>query len=174
MADVSAGLTALSQAIGVEMDGRRFYSQCAERAQDPGAKKTFESLVGDEEFHIRILQNEYDRLASSGTWMTPAEARNGTPAGPSLKLFPDGAPATLVPASDDMQALQMAMDFERKGYQNYSNAAKAADDPSAKQLFQYLANFEELHYEYLEKQAGYLRDTGTWAFFEMERPIFDE
>ncbi len=174
MADVSAGLSALSQAIGVELDGHQFYTKCAERTQNDEGKEVFQSLIKDEEMHIRILQNEYDRLASGGTWMTPEAAREGTPAGPSLQLFPAGGPATLQPATDDLQALQMAMDFERKGYQNYRNAAKEAADPVARQLFEYLAAFEEVHYEYLERHYGYLNDTGTWAFFELERPIFDE
>ncbi|MCL4533743.1 MAG: ferritin family protein [Bacteroidetes bacterium] len=173
MEDVTSALSALSQAIGVELDGRRFYTQCAERTQDPMGKSMFQSLIKDEEQHIRILQNEYDRLAGGGTWLDLGQAREGTPVGPSLKLFPNGAPATLPPATNDLLALSIAMDFERKGYSNYKAAAGQATDPIARQIFDYLASFEEVHYEYLEKHRKYLDDTGTWAFFEMERPIYD-
>jgi hypothetical protein len=101
------------------------------------------------------------------------QTREGTPAGPSLKLFPDGGPTTLQPATGDLEALVMAMDFERKGYQNYAAAAKAATDPAVQQVYGYLAAAEEKHYEFLEKHHKCLESNGGWAFFEMERPMFE-
>ncbi len=174
MADVSAALSALSQAISNELEGKDFYAGCAQRAADPDAKKVFESLVQDEEQHLRILRNEYDQLSSQGSWMSMSEAREAIPSGPSLQIFPSSGSCTVAPNADMMSVLSTAMEFERKGYNNYRKAANESTDPTARQIFTYLADFEEKHYEYLEKHYGYLNDTGTWAFFDMERPIFDE
>jgi rubrerythrin len=173
MADVTAALSALSQAIGVELDGRQFYTACAGRTQDESGKKVFQTLVGAEEEHVRILQNEYDRLSAGSSFAGLADARKGTPTGPSLRLFPDGGPKTLQACSTDAEALALAMEFERKGYQMYAAASKAAADPNEKSIFGYLADAEEKHYEYIEKHYKYLDSNGGWAMFDMEHPMFE-
>jgi rubrerythrin len=173
MADVTAALSALSQAIGVELDGRQFYTACAARTQNETGKKVYQTLIQAEEEHVRILENEYDRLSAGATFAGVSEARLGAPVGPSLKLFPDGGPKTLQACSTDEGALALAMDFERKGYQNYAAAAKASSDPLAKQVYAYLADAEEKHFEFIEKHYRYLESNGAWAMFEMESPIFE-
>jgi rubrerythrin len=173
MADVTAALSALKQAIGVELDGRQFYTACAGRTQDESGKKVFETLVAAEEEHVIILQNEYDRLSAGSKFISLKDARQAKPSGASLKLFPDGGPKTLQVCSTDSEALALAMDFERKGYQMYDAAAKAASDPNEKRIFEYLADAEEKHYEYIEKHYKYLDSNGGWAMFDMERPIFE-
>ncbi len=46
---------------------------------------------------------------------------------------------------DIQQALHTALEFERKGYQMYSDAAKTATNEVLQKIFQYLADQEVLH-----------------------------
>ncbi len=54
-------IDAIRIAIEREKKAVEFYSQAAEISKDPGAKKMFEHLLKEEQRHVRILEEEYDK-----------------------------------------------------------------------------------------------------------------
>lgn len=47
-------------ALAQETKARKFYEECARIMQNPGAKKMFEFLAGEERKHEALLQREID------------------------------------------------------------------------------------------------------------------
>jgi rubrerythrin len=45
-----------------ERQARGFYLRCAGIVSDPGVKKMFEFLAGEEARHFELLEREYDRF----------------------------------------------------------------------------------------------------------------
>ena len=62
-----------------------------------------------------------------------------------------------------LEAVKTAIITELRGCEIYKAAAEKATDPSAKQMFQSLADDEHLHKEFLEKNYRSLLQQGEWA-----------
>jgi rubrerythrin len=165
----------LVRAMVNEQDGYEFYVAAVARIADAKGKAVFRSLANDETEHLRILQNEYERISQGQSFADLDTARKTLPAQPALKLFPEKSQldAMLAKVKADIDVLKVALDFERKGYDMYSAAAKNAADHNVKAVFTYLANVENGHYELIDKTLSYLTNKGMWLFDEIERPFFE-
>ncbi|MBC7232889.1 MAG: ferritin family protein [Chloroflexi bacterium] len=169
-----AALTALEKAMEAERQGKAFYEEAAERVQDPMGAAVFKTLAEDEVNHLRVLQAEYEKISKESKWMELDEAKVCEPQTP-LKLFPDKREASFILPDNatDLEALQLAMQFEEMGYNLYAKAAEETDDPKGKQVFRFLAKLENEHFVFLQKTHDYLTNKGAWYFDEQEFPMFD-
>ena len=168
-------LEILTRAMIVEQDGYNFYQAAADRVADEKGKKMLRGLAGDEEEHLRILQNEYAKVSQGKPFVDLEEARRTLPAQPELKLFPEKSQLSsmLDRATDDEGALRVALDFELKGYNMYKEAAGKAADDNARTVFDYLAKQEDQHYALIQQTLNYLVDNGVWFFQDLEKPFFE-
>ena len=169
-----AALAALDRALEVERQGKVFYEEAARHVQDPAGKAVFEALARDEVEHIRLLQAQYEKIESGQEWLALDEARVCEPQAP-VRLFPQKKDVALTIGSKatDADALRLAMAFEEKGYQAYSQAQKETDDPTGKEVFAFLAKQENDPFVYLQKTLDYLTNQGAWYFDAEEFPMFD-
>lgn len=62
----------------------------------------------------------------------------------------------------DLEALQLALKMETDGYNFFKDAATKAKMPLAKEAFQYFADWELEHVEFIKKMYQKLNDTGEW------------
>lgn len=154
---------ALELAIQTERDGIDFYRNAAEKTADGMGKKMFLSLVADEERHLAVLQKisceEDVCIDDLGDVM------------PKMRLKTIFSEAESGPAADtskesDAAALTVAMEMEKKGYEQYAAAAKAAKDPDIKRIYERLAEEEEEHWEILSETLSFLEDTGNWYMWD--------
>ncbi|MGC8960671.1 MAG: ferritin family protein [Chloroflexia bacterium] len=169
-------LQALHQGIQTELQGRTFYRKAAERSRDPKGQEVFRSLMRDEEMHLRLLQVQYGALVDEGRWLEMEQARELEPGRAAAILFPqeDEALAALLPAEgDDLRALQLALDFEHRGYQMYRRRAGETDDPAGRALYDFLAAQEQKHYDFIHRALEYLQTQGAWFYDERELPFFE-
>jgi len=168
-------LDVLVRAMINEQDGYEFYLAAVERVGDPKGKRMFTSLAGDESEHLRILRNEYERVGQGQAFVDLKTARKTLPAQPQLKLFPEKSELAgmLRRAKGDIGALKVALEFELKGYQMYTEAGREAGDLNAAAVFSYLAQQENGHYELIQTSLTYLTDKGAWFFQELEKPMFE-
>jgi rubrerythrin len=170
----SAALSVLRKAIRNELDGKTMYEQAAQRTQDELGKDMFRSFVAEEEQHIHILQAQYGEVDKSGKWLDVESARK-QPREPSLVLFPQEQSEIkeMVPeGTSDLEALELARDFEKQAVRLYETAAKDADDPTARAFYEELAKWEGTHYEILDNSYDYLTNKGVWYFQEEEMPFY--
>ncbi len=172
---IDFALSILRQAMGSELEGRALYLQAIERTEDELGQRMFRSLAQDEEEHLQILQVEYAAITGTGQWLD-LEAAQKEELDPSLHLFPQEEEAIerLIPEdTSDLDALKIAMDFERRGYRLYEKAATETSDPTAQAIFRFLVKEESRHFALLDNARDYLANQGIWYFDDLEKPFFE-
>ncbi|MBI2908142.1 MAG: ferritin family protein [Chloroflexi bacterium] len=171
--DPSEALAAIEQAARNERAGISFYRQAEASVRDPRGKAMYRSLVADEEVHLHILSAEYDRLNRTGDWVPLEKARQADAR--MADLFPDEVSGALLftPDMSDLEAMKLAMDFERKGHEMYDMAARGSTNPAAANVYRFLAREESRHFELLQKSHDYLANNGIWYFDDVQAPQLD-
>ena len=168
-------LAVLKRGMSTEIWGQRFYEECAIQTIAEDGKKVFQTLVIEEGKHLDILRGQYAAVSGKGAWVPVEEAMAMAASVEPTRIFPDISSAEqVIPdiASDD-QALQIALDFERRGYQMYAQEAKQASSPEEKAMWEFLAKAEDLHYKFLFETQEYLATNGAWYFDAQEFPFFE-
>lgn len=165
----------LKKGMTTELWGMNFYEEAAERTQDETGRRVFASLMAEESKHLEVLCGEYAALTQSKGCVGIDEARKLAVTVDPTTIFPEArAVPQLIPAgATDIQALQMALDFEQRGYRAYTEAAEQATLPQEKKLWEWLARAEDLHYTFIQKTHEFLTTNGVWYFDEKELPFFE-
>ena len=90
----------------------------------------------EEEDATSISAGEYAALTKSTEWVSLDEALAMAESVDPLAIFPDAnAVEQLIPAeATDEEALKLAMDFERRGYTLYAQAAEDAETDEERKL----------------------------------------
>jgi rubrerythrin len=172
MSDV---LEVLKKGMSTEIWGQRFYKEAVARTQSEDGKKVFQSLVDEEGKHLDILRGQYAAVSGNSQWVSVEEALKMAASVNPTDIFPEASSAqSLIPAdASDEQSLQLAMDFERRGYEMYQKAAAEATSAEAKSMWAWLAKAEDMHFAFLQETREYLANNGVWYFDENELPFFE-
>jgi rubrerythrin len=172
MSDVS---NVLKKGMSTEIWGKRFYTQAAERTKDETGQRIFQSLCDEEERHLELLMGQYAAVSKDKDWVSVDEAMALAESVEATDIFPEAQEAEcLIPEeASDVEALEMAMDFERRGYNLYTQAAEDAANPEERAMWEFLAKAENKHYVFLEESHSYLVNEGKWYFDEQELPFFE-
>jgi rubrerythrin len=172
---MTAAMDVIKTGMSTELWGQRFYREAVARTESEDRKKVFEGLVEEEGRHLDILRGEYAALTRSKEWVSMEDAVVMAESVDPLYIFPEAVTAEkLIPAdASDEQALMMAMDFERRGYTLYAQAAEDAEGAEERRLWEHLARAEDMHYTYLQETYEYLVNNGTWFYDDLERPFFE-
>jgi len=172
--DKEKALDVLKQGMNTEIWGLAFYQEAVKRTQAKDGQSVFQSLIEEEQKHLDILRGQYAAVSGQSEWVTVEQARALASSVDPKDIFPKASSASnLIPAdATDEQALQMAMDFEQRGYTLYTQEAVAAASAEEKALWEWLAKAENGHYTYLQKTLDFLTTNGTWYFDDKELPIF--
>jgi rubrerythrin len=162
---MGATVEALQKALKLEQSGKKFYSEAAARTVDPKGKEMFHSLANDEVLHARMIQREIDALAAGEGWQVP-EAAAGGQVDLDTPLFPQGKQdiaEAVRPDASDLDALLFALKIESDSFDLYVEQAKAATDPNAKKMYEYLVDAERTHFNLLMLNYESLSSSGSFA-----------
>ncbi|NOZ26168.1 MAG: ferritin family protein [Nitrospirae bacterium] len=160
-------MNAVQTAIKMEEDAIRFYSEASERTKHPFGKKMFQSFSLDEKRHLEMLTDILKGL--------DIEIREGRPEETVKSIFEtlkSEMMERVEATTDEINALKVALDMERNGYEYYKETAAGTSDEREKALFLRLAKEEEKHYNILQNTYAFLTDTGNWFMWE-EHAIVD-
>jgi rubrerythrin len=173
--DHSAAMDVLEKALRLEQEGHRFYLEAAERTADPRGSEMFSSLAGDELLHQRIIQRQIDSLSQGGGWVASKEiedleavSQESGGAGVDLDtpLFPRGRlelQKAIHPEASDLEAVLFGLKIENDSFALYTQQAKAAQDPEAKRMYEFLAGAERSHFDLLMLNYESLSGMGFWT-----------
>ncbi len=165
MQENTVALQALRQAIRLEQDGYKFYTEAAERTTDPRGREMFLSLADDEKLHLRIVRDQYEALSTGQGWVSFSEALELKPVDVDKPLFPPEREAlgkAIGPEASDTDALLFALEIENESYELYRKAATETADPVGKAMYQRLASQERTHFDILMLNYEHLVSTGSW------------
>jgi rubrerythrin len=140
------------QAIINEVEGYEFYKMAAYNSEDTEVKDTFLMLANEELKHIEWLRDAFKKLSSDPEdQSTLAQIENP----PSPAIFKWEKLQTQS-ASLAVSVLGIGIEMERASVKFYSEASENTPYTAAKQLFEVLAKWEQVHLEQFSKQYDHL------------------
>lgn len=158
---------AFETAIKGEMEGRELYKAAAEKTDDKKAKEVFSMLAEEEQTHLDTLvklANEYEEGKDVQVPDLPAPRSFEDAESPIFtKEFKDK-----VGNKDfEMATLSIGIKLELESEKFYKEMGQASGQSKLKEFFNYLADWEHGHYEYLNQQIGFLNSyyTNKYSFF---------
>jgi rubrerythrin len=162
--DIKDTLEALDKAKCLEQEGQDFYHQAAERATSQRARDTFLSLAREEAMHLRLIQRQINSLSQQGKWLDLDETK-GEKCDLSESIFPKGRVGlekAVKAHTTETDALLLALEFEVRSYDLYRSAAKEATDAAAREMYEFLATQERLHFDLLMSNYEATEQFGGW------------
>jgi rubrerythrin len=158
-------LKVLQEALALEKKGQEFYTQAAERTIAEKGKKMYRSLAEDEVLHAEVIQRQMDALTKGEGWIAP-QGVDEVDVDLETPLFPAGQAEfeeAVRPDASDLDALVFALKIENDSFDLYLEQAKAAEDPNAKRLYEYLVDAERTHFNLLMLNYESLNEQSAWV-----------
>ncbi len=159
----------LKEAILLEKRGKAFYSTVAKQSQSEAAKKIFTMMAEEEDEHIKFLAEQYKSYMKDGTFIKPGEHTEAADEETAMLILTDEIKKEISAASFEASAISAAMDFETRAVKIYSDRAKEATDPTEKEAYKMLADWESGHHKLLHQLNEDLKeqiwnDNSFWPF----------
>ncbi|MBN2897668.1 MAG: ferritin family protein [Clostridia bacterium] len=149
-----AELTAIKQAILMEIEGYEFYRMAQKNFDNPEVKDAFGTLMDEERMHADWLKTTYEHLNHSPDKSLDLSFLDTKP---SAKIF-DWKNLMHQSAQSPLAALGIALELEKSSMAHYKNLAQQADDANLERLFNVLATWEESHYKQFDELYQQLKD----------------
>jgi len=152
---------AIETAVKMEIDAMKFYHEAAQKTNHPFAKRMFQGFIRDEDRHLKMLKDILGGMDLKIVSLHPkAEIRT------IFSELKEQMMKRITASTDEIEAVQVALDFETKGFEFYKKAAGEAVDEKEKALFSVLAAEEQEHYSILQNTHSFLKDTGDWFMWQ--------
>ena len=158
-------IIALKMAIQREKRAHEFYLNAAENTIESTGKRMFKWLANQEDMHSVALEKQLKAQLDKRSWLEWKEEEE-----PVLyNEFPEISEASgeYSPTTDEISALEMAIEAEKKAVEYYQNNRDYTEDPEAKKMFAWFAEHEEGHRRLMEEQLKRIK-TGR-KFFQLNR-----
>jgi rubrerythrin len=162
-------IKAITAALENELHERDFYLSHSKKTDNPVGKAMFLQIAADEDEHYRRLQCIHKELSLKGTW--PDTVSTGAGSSNILEAFHNIAALakeTPLATRDDIDALNIAIQFEEKGYGFYTALSNDAESPSERDFFKLLASVEWEHFLSLKETMQFYESPADW-FAEHEK-----
>lgn len=162
--DARKSLEALKKAMAIELQEKGYYIAAAEAAVNPVAKQLFERLALEEDVHAEKFKAIETELSKGKDWPSiAAPSWEGSHLKQVVSAFGRGvAPADVVVARSELDAMQQAMAKELQAYDMYRSRAAETASQAEKKFYITLAGEERMHHLALLDSYEYLTDPAGW------------
>lgn len=151
---------ALEVAIANEEQGLHFYTHAVEVTTDDTTRTVFSQLAEEEQEHLNALQHEYDALRQAQPWLDDEPSLLYFDYDRLRNIFPKGQDhiRSIVQTVSPAEALQLAMDAERRSYEFFYYYANRVEYAKGRDIFAQFAEEEERHLELIRAAYHGLQD----------------
>lgn len=142
---------ALELTLAIERRGYTFYTNASRKTKNGRGRIMFQRLAAEESDHLRRIQAEHRSLLEKNEWLRREPARLPL----SRKIVEDIFPQRellkieVKDETSDLDALNIAMNLERRSHQFFMDFAKQIADANGRRIFMDFAKDEESHLEAL-------------------------
>lgn len=150
-------LNILKGAILLERKGKVFYETTARQTKSEAVREVFETMAIEENKHIDILSNHYDSLVKEGK--LSSLNYNVKPITISKTVLSKKIKDEISAASFEAAAISAAMALEEGAVRYYSDRANSTKNPLEKELYNWLAQWEKTHLQFLSGIDKELRES---------------
>ena len=158
----------------MEEKGRAFYEKALSTSENPLGREIFRLLIDDEIIHLERIRKISDSLTKDQKWsedwntlQCPYQDLGAVFRDLTARYSRSG-----IADSNDLEALKLALDFERQSVAFYENQLTQAVDPLEKAFLAQMIIEEKGHSRTLQDTQYYLSDPEGW-FIEKERAGLD-
>jgi len=157
-------LEVLRNAIAMEIEGKAFFEEAAEKVRHQRAKDTFLSLVKQEQRHVDILSAELSRLSAGKNWASLAEITKRASTQLQLSVFKDKEIKRIKLRADagELDVLKVGIAVEKKSIEYYRAAGAQTIDHNAREIFNWLVGEEAGHLTILNAEYEYRTKSGFY------------
>ena len=113
--------SAVETAVKMESDAITFYTDAKEKTSHPLGRKIFEGFIADETRHLKMLDGIIKDLEIELNVVNPEKDLKTV-----FTELKDQMMQRIGATTDEIQAVEIALDFEKKGYHFYQTAAQDA------------------------------------------------
>jgi len=161
MTEENEPMEAIKKAIQMEKDGRAFYQKAAAQTSSEMGRTIFESLANDELIHLDAFQKIFEKRVGKEEWT--ALVNSGRKYA-NLSIFPKDLKELEGghPETNELDALNLAMEAEREAVDFYSGILEAAKDQEVIDIINEIIQQEKNHYLILNEEFTHLSSTGHW------------
>lgn len=140
-----------------EKFAQNYYHDMAEKTTHVGFRSIFNMLAGEEEKHLRIVQNMKEQIH-------PKEITNVDVIKDSRAIFAKmkGRQDHFDTAEDEIEVYKKAREIEADSRKYYMEKADESDDPKIKEVFGKLAEEERKHYFLLDNIVELVSRPQQW------------
>ncbi len=161
-------LDILKEAILLERRGRAFYQKVAAQAQNGAVREFFETMVAEENEHMRILTEQLKSYRTTQSFIPLDDKDTAGQPLPDLVLS-DEVKQQIATADFEAAAISAAMLMEERAVNLYGQRAETTDDAQEKALYTWLAGWEKGHLSFLadldqELKEVIWNDNQFWPF----------
>ena len=167
-------LKILEIALTMEEKGYSFYNKVVNTSSNPLGKAMFGRLRDDELVHMERIKTIIAGLSGGSAWKINYDALP-TRAQTTVELFRDLARAhaqELTPEADDVEAINVALDFEAKAVKFYEEHLRDALDPLEQEFIRKMIVEEQDHHATCLELKRFYADPAAF-FVELEHPHMD-
>ncbi|UCE05753.1 MAG: ferritin family protein [bacterium] len=161
MSNEAVAVKALKTAIEIEENGLVTFLKFARQTKDMTGKNMFIRLAMDEHEHRQILEQQLNNLLEGKRLVNieipQSEIEQVAPKIREKQQRTRGESGLL-----EIDALNTALDLERKAAQFFRDQADIVDDPEARALFIRLAEWEDAHFDLIQAELDAIQGTGFW------------
>jgi len=150
-------LDIIKGAILLEHKGRAFYETTARNTKSSAVREVFETMAAEEEKHIEILSKHYQSMVRDGKLSNIKYDEK--PINVSTAVLTKKIRDEISAADYEAAAVAAAMAMEDNAVKFYSQQAASADNPLEKELFDWLANWEKTHLQFLSDLDNELKES---------------
>ena len=162
----NGALDILKNAILLEKRGESFYRTAAAQSTNIDVRRFFETMADEEVQHVNMLSEQFRAVREKGKFEAPDTSSSGAIA--QNVLTPE-VKSRIAAADFEAAAISAAMLMEERAIALYGARAGESTDPEEKKLYQWLADWEKQHLEFLaaidaELKERIWNDSGFWPF----------
>ncbi len=158
----NAAIDALNKAIHSEKAALETYLKFARQTKVVSGKDMFIRLSEDELSHRELLEKELVNLQAGRPWAKPVFKPSDIE-----ELLPrigdqHAKAQTEQGSSDDLTALNIALEMEKKAIAFYRRESDKTADATARRMYARLTEMEEAHYNLIQAELDNIKDIGFW------------
>ncbi|MBU2515674.1 ferritin family protein [bacterium] len=166
-------LKAVEVALENELGEKEFYLKQSHKVTNPVGKKMFETIAQEEEEHHQQLLEIHKKLEATGQWPEHVSTVvDETHVREALKEMIATTAGGATSTTDDKQAIEIAIEFEKKAHLFYKELIKKTDNTEERKFFEYMAAIEHRHVVSLEDTLLYMEDPSGWMM-AAEKSLLD-
>lgn len=154
--------SALSKAVASEKLGIESYLKFARQTSNSSGKDMFIRLAQDEFEHMNALEKELDRVQEGKACVRIKINQSDIEEIVPQLTDPEAKIKAGQGTADDLSALNIALDLERRAIAFYKKEAGLDKDAAVKALYARLAVMEEAHYGLIQAELDHIKDIGFW------------